>query len=389
MNGIVIYLHGSAEMYGSDKVLLNLAAAAAADAQFKPVVVLHEEGPLLNALQQAGVEVHVASVVKLSRALFSPSAPVVLWREISRSSKALDRIAAGRHVALVYSNTLGVLGGAVWARRRGLPHVWHVHEIILRPALARRGLPWLASALSHRVISNSVQTQAWLLQQAPALHARASVIFNGLGPLPDVPAHVVQAFRAQIGAQPGDVVLTVAGRLNHWKGQRLLIDALAALRQQGRGAGLRVAIVGDVYAGHDDFKSRLVQQVEALALQEVVRFVPFVENIFAVWRGTDVAVVPSLEPEPFGMVAIEAMACGLPVVAAGHGGLLDIVQDHVTGFLFAPRQVQALADAVARLAADAALRLRMGQAGAERQRSLFSLQAQVQATRELFVQTVG
>jgi glycosyltransferase involved in cell wall biosynthesis len=384
MNGIALYLHGSAEMYGSDKVLLNLAAAAAADAQFKPVVVLNEDGPLRQALQAAGVEVHVATVVKLSRAMFSPRAPIVLWRAISRSFQALDTIVAGRHVALVYSNTLGVLGGAVWARRRGLPHVWHVHEIILKPAVARWGLPRLASALSQHVVSNSVQTQAWLLSQVPQLQTRASVIFNGLAPLPEVPASEVQAFRTQIGALPGEVVVTVAGRLNHWKGQGLLVDALALLRQAGQGPALRLAIVGDVYAGHDDFKARLVQQVQTLGLQDCVCFVPFVSNIDAVWAGTDVAVVPSLDPEPFGMVAIEAMASGLPVVAAAHGGLLDIVEDQVTGLCFAPRQVRPLADAVARLAADPALRQRMGTAGAQRQRRLFSLQAQVQATRALF-----
>jgi glycosyltransferase involved in cell wall biosynthesis len=102
-----------------------------------------------------------------------------------------------------------------------------------------------------------------------------------------------------------------------------------------------------------------------------------------VWRATDIAVVPSTEPEPFGMVAIEAMACALPVVAAAHGGLLDIVQHDITGLQFEPCNAQALADALLRLATDPQLRQRLGQAGARRQATLFSLETQVQKTREL------
>jgi glycosyltransferase involved in cell wall biosynthesis len=106
-----------------------------------------------------------------------------------------------------------------------------------------------------------------------------------------------------------------------------------------------------------------------------------VADIWPVWRASDIAVVPSTEPEPFGMVAIEAMACGLPVVAAAHGGLLDIVDDGRSGLLFTPRDADALAAALQRLAGDAALRQRLGSAGAQRQAEHFSLAAQVAQTR--------
>lgn len=368
-------------MYGSDKVLLNLAEAAVADGLLQPVVVLNEHGPLQRALQQVGVEVHVAGVCKIQRSMFTATAPLTLWRHLRRAMADLEAVVAGRPVGLVYSNTLAVLGGAVWAHRRGLRHVWHVHEIVLKPWVVRRGLPWLAERLADCVISNSNQTQTWLLRQAPKLRARSVVIFNGLKPVVQPPVAATKSFRARIGAAEDDVVATVAGRLNHWKGQGLLIDALALLRDAGQLSGLRVAVVGDVFAGHDDIRASLVTQVQRLGLQERVHFVPFVDDIYSVWFGSDIAVVPSLEPEPFGMVAIEAMACALPVVAAAHGGLLDIVAPQQTGLLFQPRSARALADALRSLASDAALRRRLGAAGAQRQRELFSLQSQVERTR--------
>ena len=383
----MLFVHGSAEMYGSDKVLLNIAAALAHDAEFAPVVVLHEDGALRVALQAADVETHIAQVVKVTRAMLSLRAPVQLWGQARHALHDLDRIVAGRAVALVHSNTLAVLGGALWAWRRRQRHLWHVHEIILKPAPVRRLLPWLADKLSQRVIANSEPTLQWLLSQAPRLRQRTVVVFNGIAELPPadaVAAGAAVAFRARVGAQPTDVLATVAGRLNHWKGQGLLIDALALLRQQQRLGSLRLAVVGSVFAGHEDIGAALVAQVARLGLQDRVAFVEFVDDIYPVWRGSQIAVVPSLEPEPFGMVAIEAMACGLPVLAAGHGGLLDIVRDGQTGLLFAPRDVAALADALQRLASDPALRGRLGQAGAQRQRDCFSVRQQVEATQGLY-----
>jgi glycosyltransferase involved in cell wall biosynthesis len=386
---LLIFVHGSAEMYGSDKVLLNLAEGAVVDGQLQPVVVLHEHGPLREALQRAGAEVHVAKVCKIHRSMLTAAAPFTLWHQLRRASADLDAVVAGRSVALVYSNTLAVLGGAVWARRRGYRHVWHVHEILLRPWIVRRGLPWLAERLSDSVISNSHQTESWLLQQAPRLRSRSVVIFNGLKPVVHPAASDIKAFRSLIGAEDSDLVVTVAGRLNHWKGQGLLIEALALLRDAGQLGCLRVAVVGDVFSGHDDIRGGLMAKTQGLGLEDKVRFVPFVDDIYTVWFASDIAVVPSLEPEPFGMVAIEAMACALPVVAAAHGGLLDIVAPQQTGLLFQPRNARALADSLLTLARDAPLRRRLGTAGAQRQRDLFSLQSQVERTRAVWRRLVN
>jgi glycosyltransferase involved in cell wall biosynthesis len=381
---LVLFVHGSAEMYGSDKVLLSLAQAVAQGQEFMPVVLLHEEGPLHVALAAVGIEVHVCNVVKITRAMLRLGMPVNLLKQAGAALADFDRVVAGRRVALVHSNTLAVLGGALWSWRRHHQHLWHVHEIILKPAPVRLALPWLAQRLSHRVIANSSPTQAWLLSQAPSLVDRCEVVFNGLAPVPEPDPAAVKAFRNQIRATDADIVATVAGRLNHWKGQGLLIEAMALLQQQGRLGRLRLAIVGDVFAGHEHIRAALVSQVQSLGLEGRVQFVSFVADIYPVWRGSQIAVVPSTEPEPFGMVAIEAMACRLPVLAAGHGGLLDIVRDQETGLLFEPRNAQALAQALYTLATDEALRVKLGDAGQKRQQAQFSLRRQIEHTLAIY-----
>jgi glycosyltransferase involved in cell wall biosynthesis len=91
--------------------------------------------------------------------------------------------------------------------------------------------------------------------------------------------------------------------------------------------------------------------------------------------------VPSLEPEPFGRVAIEAMSFGKPVIAAAHGGLLDIVADGATGRLFAPGDANALEAAMHDLM-DAPARARMGAAAVARQRAMFSVETYAAQVRD-------
>lgn len=383
---LVLFVHQAAEMYGSDKVLLYIVTGLAARGSIWPVVILPEHGPLFDHLQAAGIEVHVSEIAKVKRSVFSltglPRLAARMWCAVG----LYDAIVAGRSVVVVHSNTLAVLAGAAWARRRRVPHLWHVHEIILSPRIVSRAFPWLVRWLADRVVSNSTLTERWLVGHQPALAARSHVIFNGL-PLQDPASDAAAAaFRARAGAGQRSRLVVLAGRLNHWKGQGLLIDAAGQLHAQGRLANVRFAIVGDAAPGQAHLRDALLAQVAAAGLEAYFFFESFVDDIRPVWQAADLAVVPSTEPEPFGMVAIEAMAAGVPVVVAAHGGLLDIVEDGRSGVLFEPRNALALAEAIGSLLDDAPLRRRLGQAGLQRQRSLFSAESQVVALERLYLE---
>lgn len=371
-------------MYGSDKVLLYLVTELLKRDLIWPIVILPEKGPLWDELKQVGVETHVAEIAKVKRSIFTPFGIVALLRKVFSALAQYDAIAAGRKISLVHSNTLAVLAGAAWAWRRRVKHLWHVHELILSPKLVSKGFPWLVKLASDKVMSNSTLTQQWLLSNQPQLEDRAVVVFNGLPAQAPVDAAAALDFRATTGARAQDVLVVLAGRLNHWKGQDLLIDAAARLKRQGRLAGLHLAIVGDTAPGQDAIREALLRQVFEAGLNDDVSFISFVADIRPVWQAADIAVVPSTEPEPFGMVAIEAMAAGVPVVAAAHGGLLDIVENEVSGLLVPPRNADALAEALLRLAGDAQLRQRLGSNGRQRQRDLFSLESQVDRTEKVY-----
>ncbi len=364
-------------MYGSDKVLLFLAQGLQSGRNFQPIVVLPKDGALRVALQETGIEVHIAEVGKISRSIMTPTGLIRLAWSTLNGMRALDKIVGKRKVALVHSNTLAVLSGAIWAFIRRRPHLWHIHEIILKPKLVSKGYPRLVRLLADRVMSNSTLTEHWLLSEQPSLKSRSVVVFNGLPEVVRPAKDAIQAFRARVGANEGDTVVMLAGRINRMKGQELLIEAASVLQRRGKIEGMRFVIIGETAPGLMYLSAQLKTQVASLCLDTHFTFLPFIDDMWPVWFGTDIGVVPSTEPESFGMVAIEAMAAGVPVIAAGHGGLLDIVVHEETGLLFPPRNVNMLADALERLGSDSMLRKTLGATGLTKQQELFSVESQV------------
>jgi D-inositol-3-phosphate glycosyltransferase len=170
-----------------------------------------------------------------------------------------------------------------------------------------------------------------------------------------------QDARIRLGLDDGQYVLFV-GRLEALKGTDVLIDAISILA--GQGSKARLLIAGGNLDG--DEAQRLRSLVQAKHLTETVRFLGPVDqhDLPYYYSAADLCAMPSFY-ESFGMVAIEAMACGAPVVASRAGGLQFTVRDEQTGFLVPPGESAPLAEAIATLLSDRALRTRMGLAAHE------------------------
>lgn len=367
----IAFFHQSADLYGSDRMLLHLAEGtrhAGADT----VVLLPEHGLLTEALAGHGIEHHVLPLIKLSRARMSPGGLLQLAREACLLTPACDRIFDGRHIDLIHSNTLAVLGGAWHAWRRQVPHLWHVHEMIEHPRLVARAFPPLVQWCANRVVCNSHATRNWLIARQPRLAARTSVIWNGLKTPPPTAADVTDTLRQRF--HPGGARLAVGliGRINRTKGHALLLDALEQLHAQGID-NFSLVFVGSAPPGQTHFEDELRQRIAASPLRDRIHLKGFMTDIWPAHDALDVVCVPSTGAEAFGLVAIEAMAMGKPVIAARQGGLEEIVVDGTTGFTFTPNQADDLALVLRRLLCDDAQRITMGRAGKARFDMEFSL----------------
>jgi glycosyltransferase involved in cell wall biosynthesis len=266
----------------------------------------------------------------------------------------LGRLARSRGVALVHTNTSTTLGGAAAARIAGVPHVWHVREIYAgfeRWWPAYRRLLLTADALP--CVSAAACRQ---FDGAPP----AFVLHDGIAAPP--PADGARA-RAALGLPPDAIVVAVLGRVSGWKGQDLLVRALAAppLRERRDVVALLAGAPG---RGEDRHRRAVHELATVLAVTARVHDAGFRDDLETVYAAADVVAVPSLYPDPLPSAALEAAAAGRCVVIADHGGAREIVRDRETGRLVAPRDPSALAAVLAELADDRAQRERLATAAA-------------------------
>lgn len=382
----VLFFHQSADLYGSDRVLIWLLENMQRSV-FHPIVLVPCDGPLRPVLKSLGVETHIVPLVKISRSMLSGPGLLNLPGQLFKSLLAIRRVLAGRNVGVVYSNTLAMLSGAIysWIFRR--PHVWHVHEIVIAPRLIALAFPRIVGLFADKVICNSHPTLQWLLSVKPQLKAKSSVIWNGIPPAPTSAQAEGVRWRELLGIAPDEVVITLIGRINRLKGQRLFVEAAAKLQNRG-GKKLRFVIVGSAPAGQEYFLDELQECIGQSSVKEKILLCDFSSNVWPVWFGSDIAVVPSTEPESFGLVAVEAMAAGKPVVASRLGGMMDIVVDGETGCLFEGGNAAEFAQKLDHLLDSSELRSTMGNSARERQQALFSADAFSTAVQRLLKEMV-
>lgn len=172
--------------------------------------------------------------------------------------------------------------------------------------------------------------------------------------------------RRAIGLDQAGPLLLYVGRIQPLKGADVAVRALAEVHRHGR-RDARLVIVGGPSGPRGTAEvAALHESVRVLGLEEHVHFVPPQphELLSTFYRAADCCIVPS-RSESFGLVALEAAACGIPVVAAAVGGLTTLVVEGETGFLVEPGDAAGVAEQVARIVSDDVLRARLGRAGAE------------------------
>ena len=331
----ILLVHASAELYGSDRACLTVASAAVG-AGFQTHVMVPAEGPLVPLLRAAGAFVHLVDPLILRRAELSGVRTIRTVAGWPRRVLRLRRFSRRFRFDVVHSNCAPTIGGALSARWWGVPHIWHVHEIFEDERAARIVFERLLATADVVLVASAAVSKQFRSQ---ALRARSRVAYTGA----DVPSEIMSTL--PLGRVPTQ--LLCVGRLNERKGQAVLIRAVGLLRN--RGLDVRLRLVGDVYASEHHFRIQLQQLVSTLDLVEFVCFMGERRDALQLIAEADVVVVPSAQPEAFGIVVVEAMALGRPVVASDAGGPRELITPGHDGLLVAPRNVEALADAIAGL----------------------------------------
>lgn len=382
----LLFVHASADLYGSDITLLQIVSGLDRR-RFDAIVVVPYDGPLVPRLEEAGAEVLVVTDLPVIRRQHLTPAGLLRLAGSLLSVVGLARFIRRRSVALVHCNTLAVAPVGIAARLAGRPQVWHVHEIIAGPRAVASTLATLSSVLSTLVVANSRATEAHYRRTRIASSTPVEVILNGVDE-DRMRGHSGAEVRSLVGAEADEVVFTLVGRINRWKGQPVFLDAAERLAAESEKA--RFVLAGDSFAGQEGLTEAVDRRIQSsdVLRGRAVRL-PYVPDVGIVYAASDVVVVPSTEPEPFGLVAAEAMSAGLPVIASRIGALPEIVEEGRTGLLSEPGEVDALLSAMKELAASPSLRAEMGRRGRERFERRFRVERYTREFNKLYGRLLG
>ena len=336
--GPVALLSLQTELFGGGEhsLLLLMRGLAAAGAETR--LVCPGPGRLADLARQAGVGVAYTPMPRLRGpgTLRLPAAILALRRAL-------------RGARIVHANATRPMILAALARLRR-PLVYHVRQTAREPVLDR----WLG-ATADRIIAIS-DAVAERFRGLPC-QGRVRTVPNGVCLQTFQPRSDGTRIRANLGLPTCGAVVLASGRLHETKGLDVLIDACADRRD------LFLVVVGD---GPE--RERLVRRAAPLGAR--AHFLGKRDDVARIMAAADIVAVPS-RAEPFGRVAIEAMACGRPVVASRVGGLLEIVVDGETGLLVPPGDAKTLSCAIATLLSDPQRARRMGAAGRLRAEARF------------------
>lgn len=309
---------------GGAEVMLQtvLDGARRSEQELEPVFL--EDGPWARELKAAGFVVHVLDAGRLREA-----------RRFLATIARLARIFRQRRPDLILNWSAKThLYGAPAAALAGMAGrvVWWQHDIP-----SPRGIDLLATLLPARAIGTTSRSaaaaQAHLFPKRPTFTVNA-----GIAPPRGASAP------ARFEPPPGAVVVGIVGRLQAWKGQDRLLRANALLR--ARGLPVHSLIVGgDAYGLSPQYARELPQLAEQLCIADSVTFAGQVADAGAYIERMDVLVNAS-EPEPYGIVLLEAMSRGVPVVAVDAGGPRELIEHQRTGMLAASGAPEALARAL-------------------------------------------
>lgn len=357
----ILFLHSSAELYGSDKSLLYLLENINKD-DYKIDVLLPEKGPLYFELEKINcVTVKVFEVAVLRRKNLSIIGLYNYVNEFMKSYNFIKKYINQNSIDIVYTNTAVVFPGAVAAKHSKAKCVWHIREII-KNSTERNIIKMIVNHYADIIIANSKATG-----QSICNNNKLRIVYNA------VDNKNVTVMKRE---KQESIFIGMAGRINRWKGQKLFVDAAEIIHKKYPNVIFKIA--GAAYKGEEWIEEELKEYIENKNLASSIKLVGLINDMDEFYNSIDIFVLPSIQPEPFGLVVLEAMEMKKPVVATNHGGPAEIIDNCKDGYLVDYNEANEMAERCIQLIEDEKLRQQIGYAGYNKKRKYFSLQKTVE-----------
>ncbi|MCJ2072362.1 glycosyltransferase [Methylobacterium sp. J-030] len=375
----VLFVSHTGTMSGAELVLRDAVRPWTGSTAF-----LFEDGALADVLRGAGLTIRLARRGSGLSGLRRDASVLRALPKLGRlAGLALEIARAARACDVVYANSQkAFLLAAIPARLVGRPILWHLHDILDGAHFGRAQRivqARLANLCAARVVVPS-RAAADAFIKVGGSASRVSVVPNGLDL--DLDPRSPAALRAELGLPAGPLI-GVFSRLAPWKGQDVVIEALARIPD------LRGIVVGTALFGEDAYAARLRTLAAELGVADRVLFLGQRSDVPRLMQAVDAVVHPSVDPEPFGRTLVEAMLAGVPVIATDAGASAEILDGGAAGTLVPPRRPDRLAAALAAVLADPDAFAERTRLARDRARTRYGAAGMQQALATLILETVA
>jgi len=375
----VVYVQPTSEVGGSDVALARLVKHLDRR-RYRPVVVLPKQGPVVPLFEAAGAEVRILPMRQL-RSLPSISYQARFVAGFPTTVSRLRKVLMEERAQIVHSNSLFTMYGAWAASTLHVPHVWHVREIPSAPKILQRALFSSVRRKSTRIITMS----SAVTNLFPNVPDKTVQIPDGIDTTEFSRQISGARIRRELNIEEGASLVGFVARLDPWKGADVFVRCAAKVAPAFPDAHFLVC--GGSLDGYEAYARKVKRLASVSGFGDRIHFTGWdyrLNDIPEVMAALDILVHTSVAPEPFGLVIVEAMASGKPVIAANAGGVLDIVADEQTGVLVNPGDVEAYSDALSRVLGDRDLAEAWGAAGRARATELFGVNDYVEKVQSLY-----
>jgi glycosyltransferase involved in cell wall biosynthesis len=386
----VVYLSPSGQLGGAEKALLDiLASLKDVLPTFRPHLIVSSGGPLVAKAEALGAPVTIVPFPPALARLGDWGAGGQSGRRLSQFKLIAKLILASIGIArylillrrtlrtlspdLIHTNGFKMHLLGLWARHRRIPIVWHIHDYVsARPMMARLMRNQVRRCAA--VFANS-QSVANDFRQLCGEKTNIHTVHNGVdlnvyspyGPRVDI-----DALAGLPPSSKGVVKIGLFATMARWKGHEVFLRAISLLPLE---LPIRAYIVGDALYQTDGSQYSIPElrgMAESLGVADRIGFTGFIAEPASAMRACDIVVHASTRPEPFGLVIIEAMACGRAVIASQGGGAAELIKAGENALSHSPGDANEMAEALVRLAVDPTLCARLGKAGRTAANSRFN-----------------
>ncbi len=374
----ILYVSHSPYYNGAEICLLTLVKNINRNL-FEPIIVFPYSGPLLEEMKNLGIKTYIFPLERWIRYKFEKP---VKNSDINSRSQKIEKIIEEESIDIVHSNSSVVIEGAIAAKKKNIPHIWHIHEFLkdhpeLHPCLPLPLIYKIISTLSEKIVCVSDFTKK---QFIPIVDEEKLItIYNGV----EGNKGYSELLRENLGIANDEIIAVTVGMLTERKGYPNLLESVVVVKKNG-------CKVKFLWVGESSKETLLIYnaKIKELGIKDSVIYLGFRKDISDILINSDLYICSSVN-EAFPLVVLEAMSEGLPVISTNWGGASECVVDKETGFIVPVNDPVKLGEKIIELCTNEEKRKLFGEKGLKHFKKNFNANVYAEKFEKLYMQIIN